>query len=103
MKYNIYTDQVNLGAAASDELVQQCHQNALLWEELQQGKSSSFVFESVKEALNRIRLQSKDTDIKVLITGSLHLVGAVLAVLEMDKEKDGKLEHLTHRQTIQCK
>lgn len=93
---------MNLRAAASDELVQQSHQNALLWKELQQEKSSSFVFESVKEALSRVKLQSNDTDIKVLITGSLHLVGAVLAVLEMD-EKDGKFEHLSQRRTILSK
>lgn len=59
--------------------MQRCHSHALIWQQ-NNATTKVTVLECVADALSCIKaLQDSDS---VLITGSLHLVGAALSILD---------------------
>lgn len=58
--------------------MQRCQQNKECWDRLCNGNSDSKVFSSFAKAMDH--LQGRKCD--VLVTGSIHLIGAAMSVLD---------------------
>ncbi|CAH2068181.1 unnamed protein product, partial [Iphiclides podalirius] len=70
------------------DLIARCHKNADTWHRLQNiyRGCNVMVFECVMDALSHIK--TTGTKNSVLITGSLHLVGAALSIIDPNLSKD---------------
>uniref|UniRef100_A0A7E4WAV3 tetrahydrofolate synthase n=1 Tax=Panagrellus redivivus TaxID=6233 RepID=A0A7E4WAV3_PANRE len=78
-----HNDNANLNAS-EDEQKRKCQRNKELWAE-QTGQDTAQTFSCISDALSAVETLSKTTDdaeLHVLVTGSLHLVGGVLAIVE---------------------
>ncbi|KAI8429436.1 hypothetical protein MSG28_000076 [Choristoneura fumiferana] len=65
------------------ELISRCSSNAEIWKSNNSSDCDLFVMESVSEALISIKRSCNSVDkSSVLITGSLHLVGAALSIID---------------------
>lgn len=62
------------------ELLSRCHKNADVWRQLCKSNSNIILLECVADALKYVKQQKFYSS--VLITGSLHLVGAALSILD---------------------
>lgn len=70
-----------------EEQVKRCEENAQLWRELMTQRNSSnscyvHVFPALDEVMDQIENNYQECDI--LVTGSLHLIGAALTALKME-------------------
>ncbi|RVE55216.1 hypothetical protein evm_000114 [Chilo suppressalis] len=75
----------NYSAVEHKDLLARCQRNAEVWEHLKKGGSLSkiSILESVSEALIDIKSNSHNINrTSVLVTGSLHLVGATLLIID---------------------
>lgn len=71
------------------ELIGRCSSNAEIWKSNNSSDSDLFVMESVSEALISIKRSYNSVDkSSVLITGSLHLVGAALSIIDPSLSRD---------------
>lgn len=82
---NVFSDQTYHRLSSSDQL-SRCEENRKIWLCLEEQNNifSNEVktFPCVTETLKHI--ESRGGEQRVLVTGSLHLVGAVLSVLDQD-------------------
>uniref|UniRef100_A0AC34RFW1 Folylpolyglutamate synthase n=1 Tax=Panagrolaimus sp. JU765 TaxID=591449 RepID=A0AC34RFW1_9BILA len=74
-----HLDSTNLNANEIEQ-DEKCKINQKIWKELTGNESE--LFECIFDALKRIQDESENKNIHVLVTGSLHLVGGVLGLLE---------------------
>ncbi|GAV00494.1 hypothetical protein RvY_11333 [Ramazzottius varieornatus] len=89
VKVNAASDQANF-TVNRDQQLARCGKQKILWEELngvKQRKDSvaeAICFDSVKDTLAWLEdfAENNDGKVEILVTGSLHLVGAVLSVLD---------------------
>ncbi|CAG9783332.1 unnamed protein product [Diatraea saccharalis] len=75
----------NYSVVEHKDLLARCHRNAETWENIKKGTNSTkiTILESVSEALISIKSQNKNINrTSVLVTGSLHLVGATLSIID---------------------
>lgn len=72
------TNNDNYSLVEHEEQIQRCRKHALTWSKY--SSSSSSVLECVSDALDSVK--SEEVKPLVLITGSLHLVGAALSILD---------------------
>lgn len=76
----------------SDEQMRRCEENAQLWREIMEQRNSLHVsvasvqpaLDGVIEQIDNSYMQHQECDI--LVTGSLHLIGAVLTALKMESQ-----------------
>lgn len=69
----------NYSSMEHEELLSRCKTHARLWENLND-KSKTVVFQCVSDAL--LSVKNNCPNKSVLITGSLHLVGAALSIID---------------------
>ncbi|XP_039765623.1 folylpolyglutamate synthase, mitochondrial-like isoform X2 [Pararge aegeria] len=74
----------NYSAMEHKELLSRCKNHASMWENLN-GKSKIVVLQCVADALTSVKNNYPNTS--VLITGSLHLVGAALSIIDPNLSK----------------
>uniref|UniRef100_A0A0N5BEI7 tetrahydrofolate synthase n=1 Tax=Strongyloides papillosus TaxID=174720 RepID=A0A0N5BEI7_STREA len=72
-------------ATLTSNVKDKCHENEEIWETIGDG-APSFTFPAIENCINFINTLRKttpdDVEIRVLVTGSLHLVGGVLSIIE---------------------
>lgn len=68
-----------------------CADHKKIWENINKNKSIVNVYPSVSHALEMLSLHQKKPN--VLVTGSLHLIGAVLKLIDPDLRLSTKLEN----------
>lgn len=85
-------DSVNLNFP-KDEQLKRCEQNCQLWQELQTRRNGSSKRQCSAQALAAVGLALEQVDnsfaashqeCDILVTGSLHLIGAALSALNME-------------------
>ncbi|XP_041973956.1 folylpolyglutamate synthase, mitochondrial-like isoform X2 [Aricia agestis] len=69
----------NFSILENDELLQRCKNHANIWKK-NYNNTTTHIMECVSEVI--MHLDTENCDISVLITGSLHLVGASLAIID---------------------
>lgn len=72
----------NYSVLEQEELILRCENNAHAWKKITKNDSEVKVMKCVSDALNDIKEHYEN--IPVLITGSLHLVGATLSIIDPD-------------------
>ena len=83
----------NYSLLEQKELMERCCRHAEIWKDLADGKTKNqtliTVCESVNDALIDIKLKTNSVSEQgVLISGSLHLVGAALSILDPSLSKN---------------
>ncbi|XP_044728349.1 folylpolyglutamate synthase, mitochondrial-like isoform X2 [Chrysoperla carnea] len=76
-----HLDQVNYNSPTNLQL-KRCEDHKKIWENINKNKSIVNVYPSVSHALEMLKLHEKKPN--VLVTGSLHLIGAVLKLIDPD-------------------
>lgn len=74
-----FTD--NYSAIEETQLIERCHNHASIWKECTNSSANITVYHCVYDALKHIKSSYKNNPL-TLITGSLHLVGAALSILD---------------------
>lgn len=77
------SDVANLNCSAADQRTR-CDQCAKTWKGI--GTGEVLVFDCITSAINWVERQSHTENLDVLVTGSLHLVGGVLSIIEPSVE-----------------
>ncbi|KAL0850601.1 hypothetical protein ABMA28_012362 [Loxostege sticticalis] len=74
----------NYSKVEQADFISRCERNAEAWTQLNEntGPSNISVLDCVHEALVSIKNNNKNGNVSVLVTGSLHLVGATLCILD---------------------
>ncbi|XP_028159838.1 folylpolyglutamate synthase, mitochondrial-like isoform X1 [Ostrinia furnacalis] len=74
----------NYSKVEQADFISRCERNAEAWKQLNEnaGHSNISVLECVHDALVSIKNNNKNCNVSVLVTGSLHLVGATLCILD---------------------
>lgn len=79
----------NYSVLEQKDLISKCRKHLLIWKELSNSSAKVKALECVSDALKNIKHRSNGIDnLSVLITGSLHLVGAALSILDPNLSKD---------------
>nr|XP_049698028.1 folylpolyglutamate synthase, mitochondrial isoform X1 [Helicoverpa armigera] len=79
---NIAQNNDNYSLVEQEELIARCEKHASIWQHLQEGCIDVKVAGCVADALVDLKKQKIVDRSSVLITGSLHLVGAALSILD---------------------
>lgn len=86
---NVNQNSDNYSIVQQKDLIERCRKHSRIWKKLQNSDASISVLECVSDALEMIKLNRNEIKkISVLITGSLHLVGAALSILDPKLSKD---------------
>lgn len=74
----------NYSKVEQADFISRCERNAEAWTQLNgdTGPSNISVLDCVHDALVSIKNNNKNGNVSVLVTGSLHLVGATLCILD---------------------
>lgn len=79
----------NYSILEQKDLMSRCSKHSQIWCELSRFNVKIKALECVSDALIDIKYRnSKDDNLAILITGSLHLVGAALSLLDPSLSKD---------------
>lgn len=79
----------NYSILEQKDLMSRCSEHSQVWCELSSSSAKVNALECVSDALINIKHRySKISNLAVLITGSLHLVGAALSILDPSLSKD---------------
>ncbi|KAJ8734346.1 hypothetical protein PYW07_014897 [Mythimna separata] len=79
---NISQKNDNYSLVEQEELIARCEKHAQIWQHFQEGSTDVTVAGCVADALVNLKKQNIVDRSSVLITGSLHLVGAALSILD---------------------
>lgn len=79
---NISQNNDNFSLVEQEELIARCEKHAQIWQHFQEGPTNVTVASCVADALVNLKKQKIVDRSSVLITGSLHLVGAALSILD---------------------
>ncbi|KAJ8734482.1 hypothetical protein PYW08_013732 [Mythimna loreyi] len=79
---NISQNNDNYSLVEQEELIARCEKHAQIWQHFQEGSTNVTVASCVADALVSLKKQNIVDRSSVLITGSLHLVGAALSILD---------------------
>uniref|UniRef100_A0A8R1TQH4 Folylpolyglutamate synthase n=2 Tax=Onchocerca TaxID=6281 RepID=A0A8R1TQH4_ONCVO len=79
---DLYSDQADYTHSTQEQLIRTAH-HAAMWRDFNFADSTAEEFDCVQKTMERIeKLGAEKKELIVLVTGSLHLIGSVLAALD---------------------